>query len=184
MKTDNIQVKKWILPKPINEDNLKYINFNHILQKVIVRRGIDIDNELQGYITPGELPDPEHHFNELSKATQRIIGACNRNEQIAICGDYDADGITSTVLLVELLSILGAKVRPYIPSRQDEGYGLNLNIVNDINIKDIKLIITVDNGISAFEAIKKINELGIDLIITDHHKIPDNSLNVYSLIHP
>ncbi len=184
MKTDNYQIKKWILPKPIVEDNLNNNNLNTILQKVLIRRGINIKNELQEYLAPSELPNAEAHFSELCKATKRIIKACERNEQVAICGDYDADGITSTVLLVELLTKLGARVKPYIPSRQDEGYGLNLNIIKEINNQQIKLIITVDNGISAFEAIKKANELCIDLIITDHHKIPNKKLEFFSLIHP
>ena len=183
MKTDD-HVKRWILPKPISEENLVSCNLDPILQKVLLRRGIDIHNDLNEYLIPSELPNPEVHFNQLSKATHRIIRACKGNEKIAICGDYDADGITSTVLLVELLSLLGAKVEAYIPSRQDEGYGLNLNMINDINSKDIKLIITVDNGISAFDSIKRSNELGIDLIITDHHKIPENKLDFFALIHP
>ncbi|WP_269605631.1 single-stranded-DNA-specific exonuclease RecJ [Prochlorococcus marinus] len=184
MKTDYDQLTRWILPKPINDDELDIINLNYTLQKVLIRRGIDLNNEFDEYISPSELPNPEHHFNELSKASLRIIEACSRKEQIAICGDYDADGITSTVLLVELLSTLGARVKPYIPSRQDEGYGLNLNMINEINNEKTTLIITVDNGISAFDAIKKSNELGIDLIITDHHKIPDVQLDIFSLIHP
>ena len=80
--------------------------------------------------------------------------------------------------------MLGARAAAYIPSRQDEGYGLNTNMVNEINNNNIKLIITVDNGISAFKAIKKTNEYGIDVIITDHHKIPETKLNIFSLIHP
>ena len=83
-----------------------------------------------------------------------------------------------------MLSKLGANVKSYIPSRQDDGYGLNTKIINDIYINNIKLIITVDNGVSAFNAIKRANDLGIDLIITDHRKIPDNKLDVFSLIHP
>ena len=184
MKTDNDQVIKWILPKPINEDEIGNFDLNSTLKKVLVRRGIDLNNELDEYIKPTGLPDPEEHFNELEKASRRIIKACERKERIAICGDYDADGITSTILLVELLSKLGAIVITYIPSRQDEGYGLNLNMINEINNQKIKLIITVDNGISAFEAIKKSNQYGIDLIITDHHKIPEKKLNIFSLIHP
>ncbi len=184
MKTDNDQIKRWILPEPINEHKIHNCNINQILQKVLIRRGIDVNNDLEEYITPSELPNPELHFKELSNATQRIIGACKESEHIAICGDYDADGITSTVLLVELLTILGARVKPYIPSRMDDGYGLNSRMVNDINNNKIKLIITVDNGVSAFEAIKKTNEYGIDLIITDHHKIPDRRLDIFSLIHP
>ncbi len=184
MKTDHNQVKTWILPKPVKETEKDNCSLNYILQKVLIRRGFDLNKDLDDYITPKELPNPEVHFNELKKATERIIDACSRNDKIAICGDYDADGLTSTVLLVELLSLHGAKVIPYIPSRQEEGYGLNVNMISDINSKQIKLIITVDNGISAFDAIKKSKEFGIDLIITDHHRIPDQKLDIHSLIHP
>ncbi len=184
METDNTKVKRWVLPKPLNDYIINDCNLSITLQKVLIRRGIDIKNNLDDFLTPSDLPNPEGHFVELSKATKRIVEACNRKEKIAICGDYDADGITSTVLLVELLSKLGAIVIPYIPSRQDEGYGLNINMINAINNKQIKLVITVDNGISAFEAITRANEYGIDLIITDHHKIPEKKSNIYSLIHP
>ncbi len=184
METVNNQFKRWILPRPINDDEIHKFDLNVTLQKVLIRRGLDLDNELDEYISPSELPNPEDHFNELSKATKRIIHACNRNEKIAICGDYDADGITSTVLLVELLSTLGANVNSYIPSRQEEGYGLNLNMIDRIYNNKVKLVITVDNGISASDSIKRSNELGMDLIITDHHKIPDKRFDIFSLIHP
>ena len=184
MKTDKDQLIRWILPKPINENQLVNLNLNRTLQKVLIRRGIDLNDGLDEYLTPSELPNSETHFKELSKASNRIIEACENNEKIAICGDYDADGITSTVLLLEILSLLGGRVKSFIPSRKDEGYGLNIKMINEINNQKIGLIITVDNGISAFKAIEKSNEFGIDLIITDHHKIPESELKVHSLIHP
>ena len=184
MKTYNYQVKRWILPKPINANEIADVNLNITLQKVLIRRGIDLNDQFDEYLYPSDLPNPEIHFTELRKASQRLIQACRREEHIAICGDYDADGITSTVLLFELLSILGAKVTTYIPSRQEQGYGLNTEMIDEIDKQQIKLIITVDNGISAIDAITKATNLGIDLIITDHHKIPDRQLEVYSLIHP
>ena len=184
LTTENNKISRWILPKPIDDDEIHNCNLNYTLQKVLSRRGFNLKEELEEFLTPSELPSPEEHFNDLQKATNRIIEACNKKEKIAICGDYDADGITSTVLLLELLSKLGAEAIPYIPSRQNEGYGLNINMINDINLKKIKLAITVDNGISAFDAIKKSNELGIDLIITDHHRISDKNIDLYALIHP
>ena len=184
MKTDNNQIKRWILPKPINNDEIQNCKLNYTLQKVLWRRGINLEADLDEFLTPSELPSPEEHFNDLLKATQRIIYSCNRNEKIAICGDYDADGMTSTVLLYELLTEVGAQAIPYIPSRQEDGYGLNKKMIEDIYNKDIKLVITVDNGISAFDAIKRSIELGIDLIITDHHKIPPKLYNIFALIHP
>ncbi len=184
LATDENQIKTWILPRPISKVEINNCPINYTLQTVLSRRGLNIEEELINFITPLELPNPEHHFNQLNKATERIIQACNRKEKIAICGDYDADGITSTVLLVELLSKLGANAISYIPSRKEDGYGLNAKMINDININEIKLIITVDNGISAFDAIKRSNELNIDLIITDHHKIPDKNIDCYAIIHP
>ncbi len=184
MITDNNLIKRWILPKPLCNDEIDNCSINFTLQKVLCRRGINLELELKDFLTPSELPKPDDHFKELDKATKRIIDACQGKERIAICGDYDADGITSTVLLVELLTNLGAKVKAYIPSRQDDGYGLNLKIIDDIYKKEIKLIITVDNGISAFDAIKKSQELDIDIIITDHHKITDKNLDIFALIHP
>ena len=184
MKTDTDKIRRWILPKPINKEEINNCLINYTLQKVLLRRGFNLEEELFNYLTPSDLPNPEHHFNELKKATERIINACDKNEKIAICGDYDADGITSTVLLVELLSKLGAKTIAFIPSRKEDGYGLNLKMINDISKKEINLIITVDNGISAFDAIKRSNELNIDLIITDHHKIPNKRIETFALIHP
>ena len=184
MKTDNLQINTWILPKPINKDKIDNCRINYILQRVLSRRGLQLEDELEEFLSPSSLPNPNHHFNQLSKATDRIIDACNNKEKIAICGDYDADGITSTVLLLELLSKLGAKAISYIPSRLSEGYGLNTKMVNELSLKDISLIITVDNGISAFDAIKRSKELNIDLIITDHHKIPKTNLDVFAIIHP
>ena len=184
MKKDNNEIYTWILPKPINNYTKYDLCINDTLQKVLIRRGITIEEDMKEFLTPSNLPNPNEHFSQLNKATNRIIEACNRNEKIAICGDYDADGITSTILLLELLSNLGAKAISYIPSRQDDGYGLNTKMVNDIHIKDIKLIITVDNGISAFDAIKRSKELCLDLIITDHHKIPNYNIEIFALIHP
>ena len=183
-KTNNNQIIRWMLPKPIHNNEIKNCIINSTLQKVLCRRGINLETDLVDFITPSELPNAEDHFQDLNKATMRIIDACNNNEKVAICGDYDADGITSTVLLVELLNKLGANTFSYIPSRQDDGYGLNKKMINDINRNEIKLIITVDNGISAFDAIKRAKDFNIDLIITDHHKMPDNKLDIYALIHP
>ena len=184
MSIDNNKIKRWILPKPISKKEIENCSINYTLQKVLCRRGLNLDDELLEFLNPIDLPNPEDHFNDLNKATERIIDACKSNDKIAICGDYDADGITSTVLLVELLSKLGANAISYIPSRKDDGYGLNINMIDDIYSNGIRLIITVDNGISAIEAIKRSNELGIDLIITDHHKITNIDIDYYALIHP
>ena len=177
-------ITKWNLPAPIEIEEINDYPLNFTLQKVLARRGISLAEDILEVITPSSLPKFEDHFSEINKATERIIEACDNNEKIAICGDYDADGITSTVLLTELFRRLGAEAIPFIPSRLDDGYGLNIKMIDKMSKKKIKLAITVDNGISSHEAIDRTNELNIDLIITDHHKIPDKSLYIHSLIHP
>ena len=113
MKTGNQQIIRWILPKPINEHEIINFNLNSTLQKVLIRRGIDINDELEEYLTPSELPSAEIHFKELNRATKRLIDACYKHEQIAICGDYDADGITSTVLVPLVQSATRNKHKVY-----------------------------------------------------------------------
>ena len=84
METDNALVNRWILHKPINENEFININLNHTLQTVLIRRGIDLNNEFDEYITPSDLPNPELHFDELGKATRRIIQACVKKQKICL----------------------------------------------------------------------------------------------------
>ena len=121
---------------------------------------------------------------DRKKAVDRINEAIENEEKILVYGDYDADGITSTVLLVETLISLGANVSSYIPNRFDEGYGPNKEAFTKIIESGITLIITVDNGIAGVEEVNLANELGCDVIITDHHKIQDTIPNAYAIIHP
>ncbi len=103
---------------------------------------------------------------------------------MAICGDYDADGMTSTALLINALNEMGFKTVAAIPSRIEDGYGLNTKMISKLQELGVKLVITVDNGINAFEAIDLANNLNIDVIITDHHQIKDSLPKSYALIHP
>ena len=121
---------------------------------------------------------------DMQKVVDRINEAIDNEEKILVYGDYDADGITSTVLLVETLISLGANVSSYIPNRFEEGYGPNKEAFTKIINSGISLIITVDNGIAGVEEVELANELGCDVIITDHHKIQDIIPNAYAIIHP
>ena len=121
---------------------------------------------------------------DMQKVVDRINEAIDNEEKILVYGDYDADGITSTVLLVETLISLGANVSSYIPNRFEEGYGPNKEAFTKIINSCISLIITVDNGIAGVEEVELANELGCDVIITDHHKIQDIIPNAYAIIHP
>lgn len=123
-------------------------------------------------------------FDEGEMALERIFEAIAANEKICIYGDYDSDGILGTSILVNAFKQLGVEVGFHIPNRFSDGYGLTPFRVEQISQKGYGLIITVDNGIQAFEAIEKANELGVDVIVTDHHEVGTTQPEAMSIIHP
>jgi len=128
----------------------------------------------------GEMPSPKL-FKDISKASSRIVSAVKNSEKIAIVGDYDVDGVVSSVILSEFFDDIGVKYSLVIPNRFSDGYGLNLDIVKRL---EVDVIITVDNGISAVEAANYCKENGIDLIITDHHTVPSEVPEAYAIVNP
>ena len=145
-----------------------------LLAQVLMNRGIETIEQAELFIHPetAQLPSPLTEFPDLEISLDILVEAIDRNSKIAICGDYDADGMTSTALLLRALSALGADVDYAIPSRMSDGYGINQRIVEEFHAEGVKLIITVDNGISAVAAIARAVELGLQVIITDHHDLP------------
>ena len=132
-------------------------------------------------ISPNEIP----HFNELKnikKATDRIIKAIKNNEKIVIVGDYDVDGVTASTIMNQFFKKINYEIEVIIPDRFEDGYGLTANIMNKIESCDV--LITVDNGISSYEAAIICKERGIDLIITDHHTPTYPLPEAYSIIDP
>lgn len=106
----------------------------------------------------------------MDKAAARITRAVDNMEKIAVYGDYDADGVTSTAMLYSYLETRGADVIFYIPQREGEGYGMNIGAVEYLKEQGVTLIVTVDNGISSVQEVARANELGIDVVVTDHHR--------------
>ena len=177
----------WIYPT-YDESFIKEIesyNISKNVAKILNARSITDMSSVKKYFSDEyeEGYDPFLMF-DMKKAVDRINEAIENEEKILVYGDYDADGITSTVLLVETLISLGANVSSYIPNRFDEGYGPNKEAFTKIIESGITLIITVDNGIAGIEEVDLANELGCDVIITDHHKIQDTIPNAYAIIHP
>jgi single-stranded-DNA-specific exonuclease len=145
-----------------------------LLAQVLINRGIETIEQAELFINPetAELLSPLTEFPDLEMSLDILVAAIEQKSKIAICGDYDADGMTSTALLLRALSALGADVDYAIPSRMSDGYGINKRIVEEFHSEGVKLIITVDNGISAVDAIARAIELGLQVIITDHHDLP------------
>lgn len=148
-------------------------------------RGIKTEKDVSDFLTAadGELSSP-FLLADMQKAVERIKYAVENGEQIHVFGDYDADGVTATALLVSYLEAVGAEVSHSIPSRLEDGYGLSPDIAKKIANGGTKLVITVDNGISSFEEAEIFKKNGIDFIITDHHKVGDTLPDAFAVINP
>ena len=133
-------------------------------------RGLDDAAHLREFLGEGEpLSDP-FLLKDMDKAAARITRAVDNMEKIAVYGDYDADGVTSTAMLYSYLETRGADVIFYIPQREGEGYPMNIGAVEYLKEQGVSLIVTVDNGISSVQEVARANELGIDVVVTDHHR--------------
>ncbi len=162
------------------------IGLSPLLGQVLINRGIETPEQAQVYLYPESqaMPAPIDEFTDLAISVEMLKEAIANEEKIAICGDYDADGMTSTALLLRALRWLGADVDYAIPSRMKDGYGINTRIVEEFAEEGVGLILTVDNGISAHEAIALAAELGITVIITDHHDLPPELPEADAILNP
>ena len=157
-----------------------------LLAQVLINRGTTTLDEATIYVNPEsqQLPSPLDEFNDLGKSVDLLCSTIADSEKIAICGDYDADGMTSTALLLRALRHLGADVDYAIPSRMKEGYGINTRIVEEFANAGIGLILTVDNGIAAYEPVQRAVDLGLTVIITDHHDLPEEMPPADAILNP
>ncbi|MEH2251892.1 single-stranded-DNA-specific exonuclease RecJ [Nostoc sp.] len=161
-------------------------NISPIISQLLINRGMETPEQVQAFLEPESLvlPSPLEDFPDLAISLELLENAIASQTKIAICGDYDADGMTSTALLLRSLRTLGAQVDYAIPSRMHEGYGINKRIVEEFHSEGVGLILTVDNGISAFEPVARARELGLAVIITDHHDIPQKLPPANAILNP
>ena len=168
-----MRYKQWKIahPSPEGRAQLERAGIPSLLACVLSARGVTEPEQAWKLLTPGEEPllDPML-LKDMDRAVIRVTRALKRGETIAVYGDYDVDGITATCLLTDCLTRLGGRVRSYIPDRLEEGYGLNEEAVLHLARQGVTLIITVDCGITAAREVEFARELGIDVVITDHHE--------------
>lgn len=157
-----------------------------LLTQVLINRGLTTPAQATDFLNPErqQLPSPLAEFPDLAASLDLLVTAINTQQAIAICGDYDADGMTSTALLLRALRALGGIVSYLIPSRMAEGYGINTRIVEDCHAEGVSIILTVDNGIAAVAPIARARELGLAVIITDHHDIPPEIPPANAILNP
>lgn len=179
---------KYWKPEQLNKEQVKDIisefGIPSIVAMLLSIRGINKYEDINSFLYENEELDDPFLLIDMDKATERIFKALQNNERICVYGDYDADGVTSTALLYDYLNSLGANVTYYIPSRESEGYGMNNSAVDKIYADKVKLIITVDNGVSAIEQIDYASSLGIDTVVTDHHTPPATLPNAVAVVNP
>ena len=179
---------KWKLSET-DKDNqnllTKELGINPVTSQILINRGITETGEAKSFLFPS-LKNLHNPFllKDMKKGVDRTIKAINDGEKITVYGDYDADGITSTALLVKFLSETHKDVSYYIPDRVTEGYGLNKNAIDRIKGDGTRLIISVDCGVSDIEEVKHAQSSGVDIIILDHHEVPSTIPECVAVINP
>jgi len=166
--------RRWLIKKTNQEYTLylsKAASISPVLAQVLINRGIKTPGDVKDFLSPGitSLSDP-FELPDMSAAVERIKAALRLNERVLVHGDYDTDGLTATAIMVHALKAIGMDVHYFIPNRMTHGYGFNAPSVDVAQKLGAKLIITVDCGITAFDAAASAKEKGIDVIITDHHE--------------
>ena len=178
--------KRWVVASdaPHAVDELSHqLGVTSLTARLLVNRGITDAGRARCFLNPdlNDLHDPSL-LPDVERTAVRVREAVDRNEPIAIYGDYDVDGISATAILMHCLAFVGLQPRYYIPERLEEGYGLNAGAVRQLAGEGVRLLITVDCGISAVKEVALARELGMDVVVTDHHEpgdeIPSNSLLV------
>ena len=178
-------IKTWRL-KENDEDKIASIANKYGVNNIVAQRLVEYnlkDEEIKVFLNPTRK-DFHNPFllPDMEQAIERIIKAINNKEKIIVYGDYDADGITSTTIIKRYMKDRGIEIGTYIPNRLDEGYGLNETAIKEIANEGYNLIITVDCGITAIKETLLAKELGMDIIITDHHEVPEELPNAVAVI--
>jgi single-stranded-DNA-specific exonuclease len=179
-------VKRWRIASPVPphiRDRLG--TYSPIMAQILYNRGQDTPDKVHAFLQGGDqaLHNPFQMIG-MNKAVARIRHAIKQGELIAVYGDFDADGVTSTALMTQALEALDGRVMPYIPNRVDEGYGVNNAALQSLHDAGVKLVITVDCGIRSVEEVQYGNELGLDMIVTDHHSVGDQLPPALAVIDP
>ncbi|MBP6965641.1 MAG: DHH family phosphoesterase, partial [Armatimonadetes bacterium] len=180
--------KRWEIPTPeaeLDETFSREVPVSRVLSTVLWNRGIRTAEQARKFINPtmADLHDPGL-FDGMDLAVARARRAIEQGEKIMVHGDYDADGITSTALLVRVLSAIGADVTWYVPHRQRDGYDIRPPAIEAAREQGVGLVITADCGTSAVEAADLARSCGIDLIVTDHHEPAAELADAFALINP
>lgn len=186
----NMQEKIWeYKSKQLNKDDILALSENYglptVISCILLNRGIRTNGDVTRYLKKGlDCIHNPFDFDDMDKATERILSAVDNGEKIVVYGDYDVDGITATSVLYKFLKKIGADVEFYIPDRMSEGYGVNVIAVNKLIKKGVKLFVTVDCGITSVGEVEFAKTIGADFVITDHHTCKEEIPRAVAVINP
>lgn len=181
-----MQDKKWMVADKIPAEIEKsLVELPPILRQLVFNRGIRDGDAARRYLSPteDEIHDP-FRLLQMELAVRRILEAVERGEKIAIYGDYDVDGVTAAALLVQVLRRMGAEVEHYIPDRHSEGYGINCEALSKLKNEGYSLVVSVDCGVRSLQEADFAQQIGLDLIITDHHEPGEHIPEAVAVICP
>src|SRR6185295_6162431 len=174
---------RWITPLPMEiPASFADLNLPPLVAQTLLQRGIRTPEAARAFLRPDSLPPTP--FPGIAKAVEIIGAAIQHQERICVWGDFDVDGQTSTTVLVQTLQALGANVVYYIPIRGKESHGVHIESLKPIIDSGVKLILTCDTGITAYEAIDYANSRGVDVVVTDHHELGARLPNARAIINP
>ena len=181
-------VRQWRLRDPGADDAASLgeaASVPPLVARLLLNRGVSSADDAKAWLHGSlkDLPDPRRMV-DMDKTVDRLVQALQDGERICIHGDYDVDGCTSTVLLVDFLRDLGADVDWYAPHRERDGYGIQTATMRRLAEGGARVVVTCDNGTSAHEAIAAGNELGVDTLVCDHHSLPDALPSAFSILNP
>jgi single-stranded-DNA-specific exonuclease len=167
----SLQSKRWQIAPPLSEQELaRFSDLPPLVAQMLHNRGIEDPGAAHAFLAGGSIADNPFDLKGMDEAVACLRRAIRRGEAIAVYGDFDTDGVTATALLVQTLSAMGARVRPYIPHRVDEGYGLNLDALRKLYRQGVRVVVTVDCGIRSVDEVEQASQ-GLELIVTDHHSV-------------
>ena len=172
-------------PDPAAVQRLEARGLDPIVARILVLRGIKTPEEAERFLEPKltHLLDPEE-LPGCTEAAELLLRALREGKQITVYGDYDVDGITATAILCRCLRLLGGKVETYVPSRFEEGYGLNQAAIESLARSGTQFLVTVDCGIASAAEVELARQLGMAVVVTDHHSLPPQLPPADALVHP
>ncbi len=183
---NRVSGKRWqVAPPAPATHRARFPDLHPLVVQVLYNRGVTAPEDVTAFLN-GETAGETNPFSlaDMPAAITRLRRALRKGESIAVYGDFDADGVSATALLVQTIRALGGDVRPYIPHRVDEGYGLNKDALTRLAADGVRLVVTVDCGVRSVEEIAHARRLGMDVIVTDHHSIGDELPEAAAVVDP